>query len=279
MSERGAFPWNARSRTCCPPWITQSTPHSHAEKDDDATKRPKNTGSSSATTSAKRPKTTSSTAEEDSDIFEDPSEAGRYAFQWLIEPMTLDTFEQDYWEKKPMFISREKQRDYYQQVFASEWIKQWLHQGSLSYGTDIDVTQYRDYQRFTLNGEGVAPGDETWKRFTEEKCSLRLVCPHAHSDVLLNLLSTLEEYFCMFVGSNVYLTPPASQGFAPHYDDIEAFVLQVEGSKHWRVYAPRSSEEVLPRYSSPNFNQVGDEYAEKKSMLENDLYISIDARV
>ncbi|CAI5980671.1 unnamed protein product, partial [Closterium sp. NIES-64] len=35
---------------------------------------------------------------------------------------------------------------------------------------------------------------------------------------------------------NVYLTPAASQGFSPHYDDIDAFVLQVEGCKRWRCY-------------------------------------------
>lgn len=36
-----------------------------------------------------------------------------------------------------------------------------------------------------------------------------------------------------------YLTPAGTQGFAPHYDDIEAFVVQLEGKKHWRVYNPR----------------------------------------
>ncbi len=29
------------------------------------------------------------------------------------------------------------------------------------------------------------------------------------------------------VGSNVYFTPSGHQGFAPHWDDIEAFLLQV----------------------------------------------------
>lgn len=62
------------------------------------------------------------------------------------------------------------------------------------------------------------------------------------------------------VGANVYLTPPNSQGFAPHYDDIEAFVLQVEGQKEWLLYPPRSESEVLPRESSPNFqeNEIGE---------------------
>lgn len=45
---------------------------------------------------------------------------------------------------------------------------------------------------------------------------------------------------CSFVVCfDSYLTPPGSQGFAPHWDDIEAFVMQLEGKKRWRVYEPR----------------------------------------
>lgn len=59
---------------------------------------------------------------------------------------------------------------------------------------------------------------------------------------------------------NAYLTPPNSQGFAPHYDDIEAFILQVEGKKRWRLYKPKSSNEYLPRFSSKNFieSEIGE---------------------
>lgn len=74
------------------------------------------------------------------------------------------------------------------------------------------------------------------------------------------LSASLQEFFQCFVGSNSYLTPPNSQGFAPHYDDIEAFILQVEGKKRWRLYKPKSRNETLPRYSSANFSQeeIGD---------------------
>jgi hypothetical protein len=37
---------------------------------------------------------------------------------------------------------------------------------------------------------------------------------------------------------NAYITPPQNQGFAPHYDLHDVFVLQVSGRKQWRVHAP-----------------------------------------
>ena len=45
------------------------------------------------------------------------------------------------------------------------------------------------------------------------------------------MLAGLESYFRTVIGCNAYLTPPGAQGFAPHSDDIDAFVLQMEGSK------------------------------------------------
>ena len=51
------------------------------------------------------------------------------------------------------------------------------------------------------------------------------------------------------------MTPAGTQGFAPHYDDIEAFVLQLEGKKRWRVYKPLTKEDTLPRFSSTNYKQ------------------------
>jgi lysine-specific demethylase/histidyl-hydroxylase NO66 len=37
---------------------------------------------------------------------------------------------------------------------------------------------------------------------------------------------------------NAYITPPQNQGFAPHYDVHDVFVLQVSGRKHWTVHEP-----------------------------------------
>ena len=37
---------------------------------------------------------------------------------------------------------------------------------------------------------------------------------------------------------NAYITPPQNQGFAPHHDVHDVFVLQVSGRKHWIVHPP-----------------------------------------
>jgi len=70
----------------------------------------------------------------------------------------------------------------------------------------------------------------------------------------------MEESFLSGFGSNAYYTPAGSQGFAPHWDDVEAFVLQLEGRKKWKIHGLGSEEEILPRFSSRNFQQeeVGD---------------------
>jgi hypothetical protein len=38
--------------------------------------------------------------------------------------------------------------------------------------------------------------------------------------------------------ANAYLTPASSRGFAVHHDTHDVFVLQVSGSKRWRIYDP-----------------------------------------
>jgi len=37
---------------------------------------------------------------------------------------------------------------------------------------------------------------------------------------------------------NAYVTPPQNQGFAPHYDVHDVFVLQVSGRKRWTIHEP-----------------------------------------
>ena len=131
-----------------------------------------------------------------------------------------------------------------------------LREHTLEYGEDIDLTRYEKEVRTTLNPtDGAANPTTVWKHF-DQGCSVRFLCPQKFCDNMWKLLSILEEEWGCFAGANSYLTPRGTQGFAPHYDDIEAFLMQVEGRKHWKLYAPRSPGETLPRLSSGNFTQT-----------------------
>ncbi|XP_075315353.1 ribosomal oxygenase 1 isoform X2 [Odontesthes bonariensis] len=174
-------------------------------------------------------------------------------FQWLISPIPAKTFFRETWEKKPIFVTR-KNPDYYNGLFSTAEFDRILREEDVQYGVNLDVTSYTNDKRETHNLPGRALPFTVWD-FYQSGCSLRMLNPQAFSSAVWNALSILQEKFGSMAGANVYLTPPGTQGFAPHYDDIEAFVVQLEGKKHWRVYNPRSEDEVLPVLSSPNFKQ------------------------
>ncbi|XP_067901457.1 ribosomal oxygenase 1 isoform X2 [Heterodontus francisci] len=174
-------------------------------------------------------------------------------FEWLIAPVAPKKFFNDIWEKTPALIRRHN-GNYYKGLFSSEDFDRILREDHVNFGVNLDVTSYFDGEKETHTPTGRALPVVVWD-FYKNGCSLRLLNPQSFSGTVWNILSILQESFGSMVGANVYLTPPGNQGFAPHYDDIEAFVIQLEGKKSWRVYDPRSNEEILPSMSSRNFSQ------------------------
>jgi ribosomal protein L16 Arg81 hydroxylase len=63
----------------------------------------------------------------------------------------------------------------------------------------------------------------------------------------------VEEAFSSQVSTNVYLTPAGNQGFPPHYDNHDVFVMQVSGRKLWRLW----ETPVETPYRGERFEQSG----------------------
>jgi hypothetical protein len=59
---------------------------------------------------------------------------------------------------------------------------------------------------------------------------------HDRHEPLRRLCSAVSAQASARTQTNIYLTPPDAQGFKPHWDTHDVFVLQVEGSKRWRMY-------------------------------------------
>lgn len=220
-----------------------------------------------------------------SDDFSTSRERARGVLQFLLHDTSVANFYSDYFEKQPLFVQSESKgfRKRFQggSILSKQSIRDALNEHPAYYGRDLNVTRYekgkdgvkrrvtldlmKDPADIVVEDDELDPTDVSnyvpvdtkslWKQY-KDGCTIRLLCPHKHADDLQSILSLLElEWGCM-VGANAYLTPPChSQGFAPHYDDIEAFCLQLEGRKRWKVYPPRSKGEHLPRASSEDFTE------------------------
>ena len=130
----------------------------------------------------------------------------------------------------------------------------------LSYGGDIDVVKYINNKRHTINPPCPIESDLLNDFFYTQKCSLRLLKPHELSNSLTKLMCLGDELFQCDTGCNAYITPypdmkKKEQGFAPHYDDIDAFLLQLNGAKTWNLYLPPKKSDLLCLESSSDFTK------------------------
>jgi lysine-specific demethylase/histidyl-hydroxylase NO66 len=122
----------------------------------------------------------------------------------------------------------------------------------------------------TVRQGSVSSSNELSRAIDSEGWSLQVMHPQRRSASVHSLLFDLENETGTLWGANSYITPPASQGFKPHYDDVEVFMLQLEGRKRWRIF---EGVELAREYSPEDFEEADlrspllDEWLEAGDML------------
>ncbi|RNF18893.1 lysine-specific demethylase NO66 [Trypanosoma cruzi] len=182
-------------------------------------------------------------------------------FQWLLGK-TQKEFFRHYFEKRPLHFSHgaathftEVQDGLPAVKWSTELMLQLTAEKSLSYTTDINIVRFDAVQkkRVPFRSEGIVTEKEM-KHSMRKGWSVRFLRPHEYIVENSAVLAMLEEVFACSCGLNSYWTPANSQGFAPHYDDVDVFLLQLEGEKEWRLYDPPERVDVLSRHSSEDYN-------------------------
>ncbi|KAL3984786.1 Cupin family protein [Acanthocheilonema viteae] len=181
----------------------------------------------------------------------DSVQNGLNALQWLIDSYDIKLFFKMVFQKKVFCVCRNN-ANYYGNLFSTAKFIDILRTDYVEYGTNVNVAVYKNQQRSTLNGSGKVYPQEIQKSI-KAGCSIQFTNPQSFCDSVWYYCDLLQEVFHCFVGANAYITPRNTAGFAPHWDDIDAFLLQLEGRKHWMVYAPIDDNEILPRLPSGNF--------------------------
>lgn len=163
------------------------------------------------------------------------------ALGFLIAPHGRDAFFQHHYERAPL-LSLRGEPDRYAELLTLESLDRFIASADLREGM-LDLTSHHD--RLTRDSYVDARGRVVGPAVTELYMKgATIILPHLH-DSMANLgefCRSLEEIFSCHVQTNVYLTPRAgedgraNQGFPPHYDNHDVFVMQVSGAKAWRLY-------------------------------------------
>ena len=96
---------------------------------------------------------------------------------------------------------------------------------------------------------------------------------HDRHEPLRRVCAALTRQAGARTQTNIYLTPPQSQGFNPHWDTHDVFVMQVEGSKHWRIYGGGEDAPLASQPFDPGEHQPGPIEAEFTISAGEVLYI------
>jgi len=168
--------------------------------------------------------------------------ASDLTFERLLQPVTVDAFLQEYWEQQPLVIAR-SQPHYFSEILSAADIDSIVGFRQLKYSQLKVARSEGDAQAgkiFYVDGDRTSDTNQLFHSY-DQGDTLVLNFVHCYWEPAARVCSALENFFHFPVGINVYVTPRKSQGFPPHFDAHDAFVLQVEGSKLWRIYDRREA--------------------------------------
>jgi ribosomal protein L16 Arg81 hydroxylase len=176
-------------------------------------------------------------------------------FAALLAPALPADFFREHWERKPLHLSR-GDAHYYDGVLTNHDLESIISSADLRYpaiqlARDGGYVPPETYTKNIQQGREFFNGVPDVAQIQSEYRSgatIVLLALHRTWAPLRELCESLENDLTHLVHANAYLTPENSPGFAPHYDTHEVFVLQVAGSKRWRVFQPPLA---LPHHTQP----------------------------
>src|SRR5829696_3179618 len=155
------------------------------------------------------------------------------SLEWLLAPITVKTFVDEYLEQCTLLV-QPRSPDYFEKLLTlADFDGQLSSRGTLN-GVRI-VHEGREARLSRSSEASRAPTLEEVYAHYRKGATISLTHIHDHHAPLGALRRRLADTFSANIQVNAYLTPPASQGLGKHFDTHDVLVLQVHGSKKWRL--------------------------------------------
>lgn len=164
--------------------------------------------------------------------------------------MSEEEFFEKHFEKAPFCLKREDS-DYFKNLFCRADIERHLEQQngpSIKYGETLNLAKCENGKKVMKNVKpdgSIVALDEVRASLDKLGVSVQLQQPQRFSEPVWMLMAELEKKFGALFGANAYLTPEHESGFAPHFDDVEVWMLQLEGRKRWRCWTPNEGVDMF----------------------------------
>lgn len=180
----------------------------------------------------------------------------RSAFERLIAPLAPADFLKDYWEERPLNLPGSDTKAFRALLSLAdiEKILGGLGQKPILFtvaSADKEVKR-SDYE----TDKGVVDVVRLFQLFGEG-FTLILNRLHTQHEPLGRFCDDIARTLSAPVQCNVYLSPPNGKGFKPHYDTHDVFIVQLDGSKTWRVYEPVVKTPMRGQTFRPERNVIG----------------------
>ena len=167
-------------------------------------------------------------------------------FGSLLAPIGKQRFLANYWERQPFLIQR-GQEGYFASIMTMADIDALVGSRVLR---QEDVRLAKDHNTEfpgLFRSDGVANRGVLLREFAN---GATLVFDHItrHHLTLDRILTQCETELQIPMLANTFVTPPQQNGFNFHYDRHDVIVLQLEGSKTWKIC---NDPLGLPHYAAP----------------------------
>ncbi|MFB9840807.1 cupin domain-containing protein [Mucilaginibacter ginsenosidivorans] len=164
-------------------------------------------------------------------------------FSYLVAPLTIQEFFKDNWEKA--FVhNRHENPGYFDNLVSIADIDDFLSQQNLvpegikvmNKGNSIPPANWT--RSDTLIDGTIKTVVDPGKLIGHFNEGATIIINSADRSIsrLSKACRALEQELKFRLQSNIYITPPNSQGFAMHYDPHDIFLMQIKGPKTWMIY-------------------------------------------
>ncbi len=172
----------------------------------------------------------------------------------ILKPYKVEEFLENYWTSQPIYISSQGERKF-EHLFSWE---------QLNYLLNYHQFQYPEL-RLALDGKVLDKSENAnLLKLCQEGATLIINGVHKLIPEIAQFTSSLRYDIGYSTQVNVYCSWPGRQGFSPHYDTHEVFILQIEGKKQWRVFTDtkkyplpeQKSSSLVPPEGEPDLNCI-----------------------